>query len=122
MALPAYFDLPLSVLLVRVEGGPDRERTPRLVGALRTAVLTTLPTPSELAVALQNTDLGGPSALERRLQKVLPNAEISLANRAMRSPACSNAPAAREAARRPRPGRAPATGNECVVAPGDESV
>ncbi len=81
MALSAEFDLPLSVLVVRVEGGLDPETTSRLLGALRTAELTTLPTPSEFAVALQNTDLDGARALERRLQKILPEAEISLATR-----------------------------------------
>jgi hypothetical protein len=81
MALSAAFDLPLSVLVVRVEGGLDPETTSRLLGALRTAELTTLPTPSEFAVALQNTDLDGARALERRLQKILPEAEISLATR-----------------------------------------
>jgi hypothetical protein len=81
MALSAEFDLPLSVLVVRVEGGLEPETTSRLLGALRTAELTTLPTPSEFAVALQNTDLDGARALERRLQKILPEAEISLATR-----------------------------------------
>ena len=81
MALSAEFDLPLSVLVVRVEGGLDPETTSRLLGALRTAELTTLPTPSEFAVALQNTDLDGARALERRLQEILPDAEISLATR-----------------------------------------
>jgi hypothetical protein len=81
MALSAEFDLPLSVLVVRVEGGLDPETTSRLLGALRTAELTTLPTPSEFAVALQNTDLDGARALERRLQEILPEAEISLATR-----------------------------------------
>ena len=81
MALSAEFDLPLSVLVVRVEGGLDPETTSRLLGSLRTAELTTLPTPSEFAVALQNTDLDGARALERRLQKVLPEAEISRATR-----------------------------------------
>ena len=81
MALSAEFDLPLSVLVVRVEGGLDPETTSRLLGDLRTAELTTLPTPSEFAVALQNTDLDGARALERRLQRILPDAEISLATR-----------------------------------------
>jgi hypothetical protein len=81
MALSAEFDLPLSVLVVRVEGGLEPETTSRLLGALRTAELTTLPTPSEFAVALQNTDLDGARALERRLQEILPEAEISVATR-----------------------------------------
>ena len=79
IALSAEFDLPLCVLVVRVEGGLEPETTSRLLGALRTAELVTLPTPSELAVALQNTDLDGARAVERRLQKILPNADISLA-------------------------------------------
>jgi hypothetical protein len=79
MALSSEFDLPLSLLIVRVEGGLDHETTRRLLGALRTAELATLPTPTELAVALQNTDLNGARALKRRLQKILPDADIGLA-------------------------------------------
>jgi len=79
MALSAEFDLPLCVLVVRAEGGLEPEATRRLLGALRTAELVTLPTPSELAVALQNTDLDGARAVERRLQEILPDADFSLA-------------------------------------------
>jgi hypothetical protein len=46
---------------------------------LRTAELVTLPTPSELAVALQNTDLNDARAVERRVRKILPDAAVGLA-------------------------------------------
>ena len=79
MSLSAEFDLPLTVLVVRVEGGFDSEKTRRLLDVLRTAELVALPGPSELAVVLQNTDLDGARALERRVRRILPAAEVGLA-------------------------------------------
>jgi hypothetical protein len=79
MSLSAEFDLPLTLLVVRVKGELDPKTTRRLLESLRTAELVTLPTPSELAVALQNTDLDGARAVERRLRKILPDAEVGLA-------------------------------------------
>jgi hypothetical protein len=79
MSLSAEYDLPLTLLVVRVKGELEPEMTRRLLKALRTAELVTLLTTSELAVALQNTDLNGARTVERRLRKILPDAEISLA-------------------------------------------
>jgi GGDEF domain-containing protein len=59
----------------------DPEMTDRLLEALRTAELVTLPTPSELAVVLQNTNVDGARAVERRLRKILLDAEFGLATR-----------------------------------------
>jgi hypothetical protein len=81
ISLSAEFDLPLTLLVVRAEGELEPETTRRLLRALRTAELVTLPTPSELAVALQNTDLNGARAVERRVRKILPDADIGLATR-----------------------------------------
>ncbi len=81
ISLSAEFDLPLTLLVVRVKGELEPETTCRLLGALRTTELVTLPTPSELAVALQNTDLNGARAVERRVRKILPDAEVGLATR-----------------------------------------
>ena len=81
MALSAEFDLPLTLLVVRVEGGFDSEKTRRLLDVLRTAELVALPAPSELAVVLQNTDPDGARAVERRVRKILPDADVGLATR-----------------------------------------
>jgi hypothetical protein len=79
MSLSAELDLPLTLLVVRAEDGWTPETIRRLLEALRTADLVTLPTPSELAVALQNTDLNGARAVERRVRKILPEAVVGLA-------------------------------------------
>ena len=81
LSLSAEFDLPLTLLVVRAKTGLDPETTRRLLDALRTAELVALPSPSELAVALQNTDLNGARALERRVRKILPAADVGLAAR-----------------------------------------
>jgi hypothetical protein len=79
MSVSAEFGLPLTLLIVRAEGGLDPETTRRLLGVLRTAELVTLPTHSELAIALPNTDPHGARAVERRVRKILPSADIDLA-------------------------------------------
>ena len=79
MSLSAEFGLPLTLLVVRVEGGFDPEKTRRLLDVLRTAELVALPTPSELVVVLQNTDPNGARAVERRVRKILPDADVGLA-------------------------------------------
>ncbi len=79
MSLSAEFGLPLTLLVVRAEDELPPETTRRLLEALRTAELVTLPTPSELAIVLSNTDSNGARAVERRVRKVLPDAEVGLA-------------------------------------------
>ena len=79
MSMSAEFDLPLTLLLVRAEDELDPETTRRLLDTLRTADLVTLPTPSELAVALPNTDPDGARALGRRVREILPDADVGLA-------------------------------------------
>ena len=79
MSMSAEFDLPLTLLLVRAENGLDLRTTRRLLGTLRTADLVTLPTPSELAVALPNTDPDGARAVGRRVREILPDADVGLA-------------------------------------------
>jgi hypothetical protein len=81
MLVSAEFGLPLTLLVIRMEGGWCPETTRRLLGILRTAEPATLPTPSELAIALPNTDLNGARAVERRVREILPDAEVSLATR-----------------------------------------
>ncbi len=72
MSYSAEFDLPLILLVIRAKGELDSETTRRLLEALRTAELATLPAPSELAAALQNTNVDGGRAVERRIRKFLP--------------------------------------------------
>jgi hypothetical protein len=79
MSLSAEFGLPLTLLVVRAKTELDLERTRRLLDAMRIAELVTLPTPSELAVVLQNTDPNGARAVERRVRKILPDAAVGLA-------------------------------------------
>ena len=79
MSLSAEFDLPLTLMVMRVRGMLDSETTRRLFGVLRIAEPVTLPTPSEVAIVLQNTDLGGARALERRVREILPDAYFGLA-------------------------------------------
>ena len=81
ISISAEFDLPMTLLVVRAEGEFDPETTRRLLGVLRAADLVTLPTRSEFAIALPNTDPGGARAVERRVREVLPDAAIGLAAR-----------------------------------------
>jgi hypothetical protein len=81
MSLSAKFDLPLTLLVVRTEDGSDPETTRRLFEVFRTAKFVTQPNPSELAVILPNTDSDGARADERRVRKVLPDADVGLATR-----------------------------------------
>jgi hypothetical protein len=81
MSLSAKFDLPLTLLVVRTEDGSDPETTRRLFEVFRTAEFVTRPNPSELAVILPNTDSDGARADERRVRKVLPDADVGLATR-----------------------------------------
>ena len=79
MALSAEFDLPLAVIVVLAKDDLDPGTTRRLLGVLRTAEFVTLPSPSELAVILPNTEPYGARAVERRVQEVLPDADVGLA-------------------------------------------
>jgi hypothetical protein len=79
MSVSAEFGLPLTLLIVRAGGGLDLETSRRLLAVLRTAELVTLPTPSELAIVLSNTDSNNARAVERRVREVLPDAEVGLA-------------------------------------------
>jgi hypothetical protein len=81
LALSAEFDLPLTLLVVRAEEDVDPETTGRLLGVFRTAEFATLPSPSELAVILPNTDPDDARAVERRVRDVLPSADVGLTTR-----------------------------------------
>ena len=81
LALSAEFDLPLTLLVVRAEEDLDPETTGRLLGVFRTAEFVTLPSPSELAVILPNTDPDEARAVEGRVRDVLPDAGVGLATR-----------------------------------------
>jgi len=81
MLVSAEFGLPLTLMVIRTEGGWDPETTRRLLGILRTAEPATLPTPSELAIVLPNTDLNSARAVERRVREILPDADVNLATR-----------------------------------------
>jgi hypothetical protein len=79
MSVSAEFDLPLTMMVVRVGGVLDAETTLRLLDTLRAADLVAIPSASELAVVLPNTTPDGAGALERRVRRVLPEAGIGLA-------------------------------------------
>ena len=81
MSVCAEFNLPLTLLVARAGGGLDPETTRRLLDVLRLADLVTLPTSSELVVALPNTDPDGARAVERRVREILPDADVGLATR-----------------------------------------
>jgi hypothetical protein len=78
MSVSAEFDLPLTLMVVRVGGVLDAETTLRLLDTLRAADLVAIPSASELAVVLPNTTPDGAGALERRVRRVLPEAGIGL--------------------------------------------
>jgi hypothetical protein len=79
MSLSDVFDLPLTLMVVRAKVGLDEETTRRLLDILRAAEPATLPSPSELAVVLPNTDPESARAVESRALEVLPDARIGLA-------------------------------------------
>lgn len=79
MSLSEEFDLPLTLLVVRAKGELDGETTRRLLDVLRAAEPATLPTPSELAVVLPNTDPDHARAVQSRAMEVLPDARVGLA-------------------------------------------
>ena len=79
MSLSDAFDLPLTLMVVRVKGEFDRETTRRVLDVLRTAEPVTLPTPSELVVVLPNTTPERARAVESRTLGVLPEARIGVA-------------------------------------------
>jgi hypothetical protein len=79
MSVSSEFDLPLTLMVVRVGGVLDAETTLRLLDTLRAADLVAIPSASELAVVLPNTTPDGAGALERRVRRVLPEAGIGLA-------------------------------------------
>jgi hypothetical protein len=81
LALSAEFDLPLTLLVVRAGEDLDPETAGRLLGVFRTAEFVTLPSPSELAVILPNTEADDARAVERRVRDVLPDADVGLATR-----------------------------------------
>src|SRR5215217_6405622 len=81
VALSAEFDLPLTLLVIRAKSEPDPETASRLLEIFRTAEFVTMPDPSEIAVILPNTDPHGARALERRVRRVLPDADVGLATR-----------------------------------------
>jgi len=64
MSVSAEFDLPLTLMVVRVGGVLDAETTLRLLDTLRAADLVAIPSASELAVVLPNTTADGAGALE----------------------------------------------------------
>ncbi len=79
ISVSAEFDLPLTLMVVRVGGVLDAETTLRLLDTLRAADLVSISSASELAVVLPNTAPDGAGALERRVRRVLPDAKIGLA-------------------------------------------
>ncbi|HET7270476.1 MAG TPA: hypothetical protein VFI90_05255 [Rubrobacter sp.] len=79
MSLSDEFGLPLTLMVLRANEGLDPQTIRRLLDVLRAAEPATLPTPSELAVALPNTGPDSARAVESRALKVLPDARVGLA-------------------------------------------
>ena len=79
MSVSAEFGLPLTLMVVRAEGGLNPDTTRRLLGVVRAADLVTLPTRCEFAVALPNTATDIARVVERRVREVLPDAAVGVA-------------------------------------------
>lgn len=73
------FDLPLCVIVARSRTRVPREATRRVVAVLRAADLIARPEPTEIAVALPNTEFADAEVVERRLCKTLPGAVTGIA-------------------------------------------
>jgi hypothetical protein len=80
LSLAVEFDLPLTVVAARLEGGWNGESVRDALGVLRVADLTTLADPEHLVAFLPNTGAGGAGAVERRIEEILPEAEIGFAS------------------------------------------
>lgn len=73
------FDLPLCVLVVRLQDRVPREDARRVVAVLRAGDLIAQPKPREISVALPNTEFTDAGVVERRLRETLPGAAVGIA-------------------------------------------
>lgn len=73
------FDLPLCVIVARARTRVLREAARQVVAVLRAADLVAKPEPTEIAVALPNTEFADAEVVERRLSKTLPGAVTGIA-------------------------------------------
>lgn len=80
LALAIEFDLPLTVVAVRLVGGWDEESTRAALDVLRIADIATLAAPEHLAAFLPNTGDEGAKAIEGRIREVLPEASLGFAS------------------------------------------
>ena len=72
------FDLPLSVLVARIENGWSEESTRAALGALRVADLITATATEEISIALPNTSTEDAGVVERRLLAAVPDARLGV--------------------------------------------
>ncbi len=79
-SLAIEFDLPLTVVAVRLEGGWDGESARLALGVMRIADLATLATPEHVVAFLSNTAAGGAGAVESRIRETLPEASLGFAS------------------------------------------
>lgn len=72
------FDLPLSVLVARIEAGWSEEATRSALDALRVSDLIMATAPDEISIALPNTSTEDAQVVERRLRAVVPEARVGI--------------------------------------------
>lgn len=79
ISVSSEFVLPISVLVLRVEGGWSDEAARRALDALRAADLVCRPEPDEILIALPNTTTRDARVVEKRLRETLPEAAVGVA-------------------------------------------
>jgi hypothetical protein len=80
LSLAGEFELPLTVVVVRREGGWGEDSVRLALEVLRRADLTSLATPRHLASFLPNTGFEGAKAIEGRMVKALPEASVGFSS------------------------------------------
>lgn len=80
LSLAVEYDLPLTVVAVRFDGGWDEDSVRDALGVMRIADLATLATPEHLVAFLPNTAAGGAEAVEGRIRETLPEASLGFAS------------------------------------------
>jgi hypothetical protein len=106
LSVSADFGLPLSVLVLRVKDprGSFEPETVRLLSqAVRVADLICQPDPSELLIALPNTEIGDARVVQARLRSTVPEAAFGRVHRAKGDAPATLLERARDAARASEP-------------------
>lgn len=79
ISVSSEFVLPISVLVLRIEGGWSDGATRRALDALRTADLVCQPETDEVLIALPNTATDDARVVEERLREAVPEAAVGVA-------------------------------------------